>query len=169
MPVFCVPSATYHPGSADRPIPVIQRVLAATDLSDLGNHAIAHAYSLVRPGGTVELAYIAEHPMSGAPGYGYSDSAPTLSPEERAAVADRLLALVPTEARTLGISTNVHVIDGGDAAESIVQAAERLHVDVISIGAHGRGGFRQAILGSVATSVLQHTTKPVFAVRAAQV
>ena len=77
----------------------------------------------------------------------------------------KLRALVPAEAEKLGITTHVSVIDGGKAAETIMQAAERLNVDAISLGSHGRGGLARALLGSVAEEVVRRSTRPVLVVR----
>ena len=57
------------------------------------------------------------------------------------------------------------MIDGGKAAETIVQAAERLKVDAISLASHGRGGLARAVLGSVAEAVVHHSARPVLVVR----
>ena len=76
-----------------------------------------------------------------------------------------LRALVPAEAEKLGITTHVSVIDGGKAAETIMQAAERLNVDAISLASHGRGGLARALLGSVAEEVVRRSTRPVLVVR----
>jgi len=46
-----------------------------------------------------------------------------------------------------------------------MQAAERLRVDAISLGSHGRGGLARALLGSVAEEVVRRSTRPVLVVR----
>ena len=75
-----------------------------------------------------------------------------------------LRALVPAEAEALGISTHVCVIDGGKAAADIVQAAERLAVDAIVVGAHGRGRAARALLGSVSAGWWVTSQRPVLVV-----
>jgi nucleotide-binding universal stress UspA family protein len=56
------------------------------------------------------------------------------------------------------------VIDGGEAAEAITQAAERLVVDAIVLASHGRGGVMQSILGSVSHAVVRRSRRPVLVV-----
>ena len=98
------------------------------------------------------------------PAYAY-DEPHRLTAAARAALLKELRALVPPEADKLGITTHVSLIDGGKPAGTIMQAAERLNVDAISLGSHGRGGLARALLGSVAEEVVRRSTRPVLVVR----
>lgn len=164
VPICCVP--TTRPAAAVAGLPPAGRitsVLAATDLSPLGNGAVAHAYALLRAGGgVVELVHVKEHALPTA-SYAYEQPA-RLSGAERDTIEEQLRALAPADALTCGIATHVSIIDGGRAAESIVQAAERLHVDAISVGSHGRGGVGRAVLGSVSDEVVRRAHRPVLVV-----
>ncbi len=165
LPVLCV-SAVPQPKPA-RAIPRLRSVLAATDLSDLGNQAIAHAYALVRATehGAVHLLYVHERALP-RPAYAYApESEGALTAGEERGLRARLLALVPPETAELGIATDVTIVDGGEAAEVICQTATRLGADVISLASHGRGGLGRAVLGSVAARVLHRADRPVFVVR----
>jgi nucleotide-binding universal stress UspA family protein len=71
---------------------------------------------------------------------------------------------VPKNAEELGITTHVSVVDGGHVGEAIVQAAERLHADAITLGSHGRAGVGRALVGSVAETVMRHARRPVLVV-----
>jgi nucleotide-binding universal stress UspA family protein len=125
---------------------------------------VPHAYALLRAtGGVVELCHVYEHALPN-PTYAY-DGPHRLSAAARAELSKELRALVPKEAETLGITTHISVIDGGKAAETIVQAAERLNVDAISLASHGRGGLTRALLGSVAEQVVRQSSRPVLVVR----
>ena len=88
---------------------------------------------------------------------------PTLSLSDMEA---QELLYVLANAEGLGITTHVSVIEGGEAATAIAQAAERMDADAIAIGSHGRGGLARAVLGSVAESITRHASKPVLVVRA---
>ncbi len=139
-------------------------MLAPTDLSEIGNAAIPHAYALLRAtGGVVELCHVHEHGLP-YPAYAF-DETHRLTPAAREALVNALRALIPAEADALGITTHISVIDGGKAAETIVQAAERLKVDAISLASHGRSGLARAVLGSVAEAVVHHSARPVLVVR----
>ena len=167
VPVICVPTAPpvrARAGAAPT-LPRILTVIAPTDLSAVGNAAVPHAYALLRAtGGVVELCHVHEHGVPN-PAFAY-DLPERLSTAERAAIVEQLRALVPAEAEALGITTHVSVIDGGKPAETIVAAAERLNVDAISLGSHGRGGVAHAVMGSVAEAVVRHARRPVLIVPA---
>jgi nucleotide-binding universal stress UspA family protein len=168
-PVVCVPTpgAERATDASARPapaIPTILTVLAPTDLSATGNAGIPHAYALLRAtGGVVELCHVHEHGLPN-PAYAY-DLPDRLTAASREAIVKELRALVPAEAEKLGITTHVSVIDGGKVAETILQAAERLNVDAISLASRGRGGLARALLGSVAEDVVRRSTRPVLVVR----
>lgn len=160
IPVLFVPAPAPHGVRSE--VPRILTVLAPTDLSPAGNRAIPFAYALVAPhGGVVELCHVHERALTNPP-YAYDRPEGRLSVDERAHLEGALLALVPTDAEGLGITTHVTVIDGGKAAEAIVQAAERFVVDAIAIGSHGRGGVTPSLLGSVSHAVLSRARRQVF-------
>jgi nucleotide-binding universal stress UspA family protein len=77
----------------------------------------------------------------------------------------RLSQLVPSDASAKSISTEVHALQANEAWEAIIQAAERLDVDLICLGTHGRSGFAKAALGSVAAHVLTHSRRPLLLAR----
>jgi Universal stress protein family len=54
---------------------------------------------------------------------------------------------------------------GRNAAEVISAAAERLAVEVISLGSHERPGPSKAVIGSVAHEVMARSARPVLVVR----
>jgi nucleotide-binding universal stress UspA family protein len=55
--------------------------------------------------------------------------------------------------------SHIHV---GQASEVVVRLADELACDMICLGTHGRGSVGNALLGSVATRVLQLATVPVL-------
>jgi nucleotide-binding universal stress UspA family protein len=146
MSVACVPAGTAL--GAELPMPAYRDVMVATDFSDTGNRAVAHAFALVAPGGTVHLVHAAE-------GKG-----------QEAELRRQLLAVVPRGADAGGRRVQVEVLaPGKDVAECLTKAAERLGVDAIVMGTQGRSGLRRAVLGSVTQEVLVRTDRPVLVVR----
>jgi nucleotide-binding universal stress UspA family protein len=151
-------------------VPKIAAVLAPTDLSELANQAIGHAYAAVDDGGWVHLLYVHEIGESSAPNPLYAHYVPSRAstPEERrrvhAELEDQLSALVPAEAGSRGIRTQVHVIDASDVSAAIDAAAARLGASLICVGSHGRSGVVRALLGSVAQSVVAASGRPVLVV-----
>jgi nucleotide-binding universal stress UspA family protein len=154
--VVCVPSLADHRSVE---IPRLRSVLVATDFSDTANSAIPLAYSMVCQGGVVHLLHVAK----GGPGDAFEPNdllqqSASSHPEERAA----LLALMPPEAIEQNKRSNAHVVEAQDASVAIAQVAERLGVDAICLGTHGRTGVSKALLGSVAQGVLKGTHRPVL-------
>jgi nucleotide-binding universal stress UspA family protein len=164
VPVAIVPASPTKTAHLSG-IPMLRTILVATDLSALGNAAVAQAYALVRgTGGVVELCHVHEHALP-SPAYAYDAPAPRLTDLDRARLAKELRDLVPTEATSLGIATHISIIDGGKAGEAIVQTAERLDVDAIAMASHGRSGLARTVLGSVAQEVVHRAHRPVYVVR----
>ncbi|PTL75646.1 universal stress protein [Vitiosangium sp. GDMCC 1.1324] len=161
--VLCVPASM----ASTLTIPEVRRVLAPTDLSEVGVSAVRHAYSLVPAGGTVYLLHVLES-VGGttslyAPSLGSQGSTFPTAEQER--LAEELRGLIPPEAAVRGISTRVEVVHGRKVSEAITQAAERHSCDVICLATHGRSGLSKALAGSVAQEVLQSSTRPVLLVR----
>jgi nucleotide-binding universal stress UspA family protein len=153
---------------ATRHAPGIFTVLAATDLSAAGNRAVPYAYSLLAGnGGVVELCHVHERTLPSPP-YVYDSPEGKLTDVERARLQHELRALVPAQAERSWITTHVTVIDGGAAAKAIVQAAERLAVDAIVLGSHGRSAVSRALLGSVSQDVIRQARRPVLVVPSAK-
>jgi nucleotide-binding universal stress UspA family protein len=164
--VLCVPAraraAEVLPVRAA--VPVIRSVLVATDLSEQGNAAIPHAYGLLRgAGGVVEICHVHEGALP-SPIHAYASDG-TLTSQRRKELERELRGLVPAAAPGQDIATHVTIVDGGSAAQQIVQAARRLVADVIVIASHGRSGLGRAVLGSVAEAVIRQSDRPVHVVR----
>ena len=147
MSVVCVPTGAS--AGVEQPLPSYREVLVATDFSETGNRAVAHAFALVAPGGTVHLVHASE----GAKG-------------QEAELRKQLLAVVPRGAEAGGRRVQVEVLPPGkEVAASLVQAAERVGADAIVMGTLGRSGLKRAVLGSVTQEVLGRTDRPVLVVK----
>jgi nucleotide-binding universal stress UspA family protein len=146
----------------------IRRVLAPTDLSDLGNDAVAWAYAIVAPGGVVCLLHVIEPRLLPNPLYAHytPGQAPTAEERERqrAALTATLGELVPADADARGITTEIEITDGDPVADAVVDAAARFGADVICLGSHGRSGVRALLAGSVAQQVMKAGNRPLLVV-----
>jgi nucleotide-binding universal stress UspA family protein len=164
VPVLCIPGGDADVVTRDA-IPRIQTVVAATDLSSVSNEAVTHAYGIVENGGKVHLVYVHDRhlPMSVA---AYQDSRGAIAgtPVE-AALLLRLKALIPNYADQKGITTVLHIIDGGYVPSAILQAASRVGADAICLASHGRSGLGRAVMGSVAQRVIEGSDRPVYVIR----
>ncbi len=144
--VACVPGHALAHG-ANAQIPKVRRVLAATDLSTHGGHAVPYAFSMLESGGEVRVVHVVKLD----------------EPHERHLA--RLRELIPAEATERGIRADVSIVESRDAAAGICKAADRFGADLICIGAHGHSGVLAAAMGSVAQEVIARSCRPVLVVR----
>ncbi len=161
VPVVCVGPDTQTPAQRRK----FHSVLAATDLSEAGNRAVAYAYDLLSEGtGAVDIVYVASKrgdAVSTTP----PGDAGRLTPAEKQQILMKLERLIPATVDPAEVSTRCYVIDGGPPADAIVQAAARSNVDAICLASHGRSPIERAFAGSVATEVTQAAQCPVLVVR----
>jgi nucleotide-binding universal stress UspA family protein len=61
------------------------------------------------------------------------------------------------------------ILLNGPAASEILDAAERLKVDLIVMGTHGRRGVSRVLLGSVAEKIVRSSPVPVLTVRVKEI
>ncbi len=144
--VACVPGYTLAHG-ANAQIPKVRRVLAATDLSTHGGHAVPYAFSMLESGGEVRVVNVVK---------------PSEPHERRLA---RLRELISVEAIGRGIHAEAEIIENRDTVAGICEAADRFGADLICIGSHGHSGLLAAAMGSVAHEVIARSTRPVLVVR----
>ncbi len=57
------------------------------------------------------------------------------------------------------------VIRQGDPAEKILETAQKMKVDLIVTGSHGRHGAKKFLLGSVSSKVIDYSKCPVMVVK----
>lgn len=84
-----------------------------------------------------------------------------------------LVEAVLAEARRtledLSVAGEVSEVVIGEAAQTLLRAAERYGADVLVMGTHGRYGLNRWFGGSVAETVVRHADLPVLVVREASV
>jgi nucleotide-binding universal stress UspA family protein len=128
------------------------RILVPLDGTAESAVALTPAQSIARvTGGTLVLTRVIPR------GHGTGDT--TL-----AASAAANLDQIAAELRSggLGVECEVRL---GEPAPTIINEAALRNCDLIVMATHGRGGLGRAILGSVATEVVAHTTTPVLLVK----
>jgi nucleotide-binding universal stress UspA family protein len=169
MNVACVPAArAVAHGRGGRAH--IRRVLVATDLSPMGDRAIPWAFATLAPGGVVKLVHVLS-PWA-APGALFprpnSRRSSRDAHERRVnAAREKLRTLVPPEAPTNGIATEVEVIEDRDPARAIGVAAQRFGADLVCLSSHGRTTVAETLRGSVARAVVAQNLQPVLLVQPA--
>jgi nucleotide-binding universal stress UspA family protein len=75
--------------------------------------------------------------------------------------ADHLRRVTASLPQDLSVTT---ILRHGDPAEEILAVAAEQPIDLICLGARGRGRVTGALLGSVSTAVLHHSRVPVVVV-----
>jgi universal stress protein A len=58
------------------------------------------------------------------------------------------------------------IVAYGDAANEIINIADKENVDLIVIATHGRTGLRHLVFGSVAEKIIRHAKQPILTIRA---
>lgn len=158
--IVCVPTS---PDARARHTPKVQSVLVATDFSEVGNCAIPLAYAVANPGAVVHLVHVITDPTKRLADP-HDIFAARESPEHDA-LQKQLLSLMPKDTLAQDKASRLYVLESNDPAAAICQAAERLDVDVLCLGTHGRSGLSKTVLGSVAQAVLAHSHRPLLLAR----
>jgi len=78
--------------------------------------------------------------------------------------AEKSIGALIQKAREKGVNAHMLLLEG-HADDAILDAAERLHVDLIVIGTHGRRGVLRLLMGSVATHVVSRARCAVLTAR----
>lgn len=146
--VACVPlSSEPLPAPASRPVPRLKTVLAATDFSEAGDRAILMACSLLPNGGTLHAVHVAD---------------PSETAAGEAELLRRLRALECQAATAAGVAMVVEILRSRNPAEAICGRAERIGVDVLCLGYHGRTGLGR---GTTTEAVLKLSGRPILVVK----
>lgn len=139
-------------------IPKLDRVLVATDFSELGNKAVPYGCAVLRRGGTLRLLHVIE---PSEPAAARNKPRPG---KDNPKLRSKLRALVPNGA-VENFDLEEEIVESADAATAIAQEAERFDADAICLGSHGRTGLAKTVLGSVAQGVMAKNKRPVMVVR----
>jgi nucleotide-binding universal stress UspA family protein len=156
-PVLVVP-----PGPSGPAHVAFRRILCATDFSKASARALACAQVLAEPtSAEVSLVHVLEWPFGETTG---PDAVTTLRQNLEAEAKAQLAALVTAaDARVLET-----VVLRGKPSREIVTLASARAIDLIVMGASGRGALDMAVLGSTTHQVLHHPPCPVLTVPAGE-
>ena len=164
----------------------VKKILYATDLSDSARYAFAYALSLANlyRSKLVILHVLPENPdLEGLVG-SYVDpeqwqkiKAQHMQEAREALIGKRREGAVIREVlghfyeqagkdlETDAIDADEILVERGQPVEQIVRVAEEHNIDLIVMGRHGYGAFKDALMGGVARGVLHHSPKPVLLVK----
>lgn len=145
-----------------------QKILVTLDGSDCAKHALPHAELLAKQTGA-ELILLRITPLPNPEAALIAGS--PLDWSNRDAYVQRLVDDATVVLQELAGSLRFQhikatpVVDVGEAAEKIVDYAERNAIDLIVMSTHGRTGLRRWLMGSVANKVSSVAPCPVLLVR----
>jgi nucleotide-binding universal stress UspA family protein len=144
----------------------LKKVLVPTDFSESAKHAFTYGVSFAQEyQAELVLLHVVENLTVGYA----SDLFPVPMAEvfqEISGYAKTELAKLADEARQKGVAVSELVAQGKPSAEIIRHAADN-HVDMIVLGAHGKGMLDQALFGSTTERVVRRAPCPVLTVRMA--
>lgn len=159
------------PGGAIAPIsplpPIIRRIVAATDLSPVGNRAVAHALALAPEGAEVVVVHVVSPNLMRNGRYGRS-TYPSFAQEHAAIVAERRQALETLACDAKGAKDNpvrLELIESDRPERALLETIEREAADLVCVGTIGRTGLGAVLLGSTAQTLLRGTRRPVLLVQ----
>lgn len=139
---------------------MVQHILVAFDGSSSSRHAARFAFGFARQvKGKVTLLTVLPPPevLPLGPVSGYAVIKPALTDQETAEMTARLNAMAG-EYPDVAIDKRIEV---GPVADTIIDVANSLGVDLIVVGARGLGPGRRFLVGSVSDRVVHHAGCPV--------
>ena len=140
-----------------------KRILAPTDLSDLGKAAISCARDYAQLfGAELHLLNVVEDYWS------YYPDANLYAAPELACDIETMKASVEQQLAGIELPPDlkvVHAVEFGSPPWGILQYARENDIDMIVISTHGRTGLKHLLLGSVAEKVVRHAPCQVLTVR----
>ena len=140
----------------------IERILVPLDFSEPSLRALDEAVEFSRP-------YNAELILLSVVERGFYES-PLLVPDTGALLENQARATeekLEEMCRSLGkqgVKCRTLVEFGAAAYQTIIEAANKVHANLIVISTHGRTGLAHVLIGSVAERVVQHAVCPVLVV-----
>ncbi len=145
--------------------PAVRRVLVATDLSAVGNRAVAYALAVAPANGEVIVVHVVSPNLMRNGQYGRPSYA-SFQAEHRAVLDERraaLAALLPPDdgTRTLRIELVEHDRPG----RALIEAIEREAPDLVCVGTLGRTGAAAAVLGSTAQALVRGCRRPLLLIQ----
>ena len=137
--------------------PRYPRILVAVDETPAAVFALRHVVPYaVDQSSRLTLLTVVPDPPRGLAAAGVSPQ--RLAQEMEMEAETRLRHVAATLPNDLSVTT---ILRHGDPAEEILAVVHEQPVDLICMGARGRGRVTGALLGSVSTAVLHHSPVPV--------
>ncbi|RPH67887.1 MAG: universal stress protein [Myxococcaceae bacterium] len=139
----------------------LRNLLVAFDGSEASDRALAFAEELAGQYDARMLIVTVLQPFVGPAGeLAAAPQTPTKEEREQAEQElDRRVKALRVRGRLVEVQVEV-----GVPARTLLELADRLHVSAIVAGRSGKGAIARFVLGSVTTSLLHKSTKPIIVV-----
>ncbi len=154
--------------------PLSETVLAVVGDLVAGSEAVVTLLTVGEvPGATLEMPRETVQPyiyLTGGPAVRLPSSLPKYAETKGQAIdrteemLQRYLESKAEALRERGVEVRT-AVDFGDAAERIIEHADRPETDIVVMATHGHTGLRSVIFGSVAGQVLRSGVRPVTLIR----
>jgi len=144
-------------------IPPYKKIVVAVDFSTSSKNVAARALNIAQANGAeITLLHAVEYLSPLSFGDELIPSPDWLLVEEQ--LVKQGEKSLQTFAKEMGMDEVTRLVPSGSPSHEIVETAKEQNADLIVVGAHGRRGL-QRLLGSTASSVINHATCDVLAVR----
>lgn len=141
-----------------------RKILVPLDGSKTAEGVLPHAKALAySEGAELVLLTVAANPVMD---FAFSDPAIAQNAQrEQEEASQKYTARIEEELKEAGfrVSTLLRI---GAVADTILNVAEEMQVDVIAMSTHGRTGPARWLLGSIADKVVRNSQVPVLLIRA---
>lgn len=145
-----------------------QRILVATDGSELSAKAVASAIDLaaLTQAELIALKVVPLYPQS------YFEGGIALRPDEIQRVEQEwaeagqvIVDAVAQAALAKGVRTKALTVKSDVVSDAILDVVKSQHCDLVVMASHGRRGIRRLLLGSETQQVLTHGNVPVLVLK----
>lgn len=143
----------------------LHTLVAATDLSAPARHAVERAFRLAAArGARLELVHVIPQNAVDALRRLLGLHAEPVEQRILDKARGELAALAEELGPVHGIAAGTHLATGATLA-AILERADALDADLLTVGAHGEGYFGHLLLGTTAERLLRRTRRPILMVR----
>jgi len=145
-------------GPQSAAVPVYHRILLPLDHTDLDQLALNHAAAMARLyGAKLYLLHVEE----GVTSQIYGPDSSTAEVE----AGEQYLERIAQSLRDQGITVETAISHSSSPSKEIVRYAQEIGPDLVIMGAHGHGGFKDLIFGNTINPVRHHLQVPMLIVR----
>ena len=141
-----------------------EKILVPYDASSYANHAFDEALKIAEKfGSKITVITILGPSVEHTPGISLERAIEIQDEHENAAT--KILKDLEELAKEKGVEFSFKVIYEPSPYKGIVNFSNSNSMDLIVIGSHGRSGIKKALLGSVASGVVEHANCPVLIIK----